>query len=75
MIGLPHSTCKPSASLPQRLLTSSHLSENAPHMQQSTRFCTRLRIAPSITPQADDVDKNTGWRVPKRVCKRGRIPA
>ena len=56
-IGSPHSTRRPSACLPQRLLTSSHLSENAPHMQLRTFFCTRLRIEPSITPQADEVER------------------
>ena len=35
--------------------TSSHLSENAPHMQFRTFLATRLRIAPSITPQAEEV--------------------
>ena len=33
--------------------------DNAPHMLFSTLFVTRLRTAPSITPQADDVLKYT----------------
>src|SRR5271156_4231447 len=56
-IGEPHSTCSASADLPHFLDTSNHLSENAPHMQLRTFFWTRLRIAPSITPHADDVLK------------------
>ena len=54
-IGEPQATRNPSASLPQRRATSSHLSENAPHMQQSTLRVVKLRIAASITPQADEV--------------------
>jgi hypothetical protein len=58
---VPHSTSNPSASFPHRLATSSHLSENAPHIQQRTFFWhTRLRTAPSITPQALEVERNTG---------------
>jgi hypothetical protein len=68
---LPHSTCNASASFPQRLATSSHLSENAPHMQQSTRSRTTLRMAASITPQADEVERKTGCFVPNSSCKRG----
>ncbi len=71
----PHSTCSASACLPQRLETSNHLSENAPHIALSTFFCVRLRMAPSITPQAEEVDKNTGRFVPKSSCSRGWMPA
>src|SRR6201747_2628641 len=53
-MGEPHSTCNASACLPHFLETSNHLSENAPHMQLRTFFCTRLRMAPSITPQAEE---------------------
>ena len=35
-MAVPQSTCSASASLPQRLLTSNHLSEKAPHMQLRT---------------------------------------
>src|SRR5215472_1581155 len=66
-ICFPHSTCKASAFFPQRWATSSHLSENAPHMQQSTPRSTRLRMEASITPQADDVERNTGCVVPNNV--------
>ena len=41
-MGEPHSTCSASASLPQRLETSSHLSEKAPHMQFRTFFCNEI---------------------------------
>src|SRR5205085_8551150 len=54
-MGEPQSTFNPSACFPQRCATSSHLSEKAPHMQQRTFFATRLRMAPSITPHADEV--------------------
>ena len=54
-MGEPHGTWRASASLPHRLETSNHLSEKAPHMQLSTFRATRLRIAPSITPQAEEV--------------------
>src|ERR1051325_9717741 len=54
-MGEPQDTCSASASLPQRLDTSNHLSENAPHMQLRTFLETRLRSAPSITPQAEEV--------------------
>src|SRR5262245_25301981 len=64
---LPHSTCSGSAFLPQRLATSNHLSENAPHMQQRTPRSARLRIDASITPHADDVERNTGCFVPNNV--------
>ena len=57
--------------LPQRRATSSHLSENAPHMQQSTRCLTRLRIDASITPQAEEVERKTGCLVPNNSCRRG----
>jgi hypothetical protein len=70
-ICLPHSTLSPSASLPQRRVTSSHLSEKAPHMQLRTRREARLRMAASITPQADEVERKTGCFVPKSVCRRG----
>ena len=54
-MGEPHGTCSASACLPHRFDTSSHLSENAPHMQFSTFLETRFRMAPSITPQAEEV--------------------
>src|SRR6266853_1633678 len=60
-IGWSHSTCSATASFPHFFDTSNHLSENAPHMQLSTLPApTRLRIAPSITPHADEVERNTG---------------
>ncbi len=62
-IGWPHSTCNASACLPHFLATSNHLSENAPLMQLSTFLLTRLRSAPSITPQAELVLTNTGCLV------------
>ena len=68
-MGCPHSTCSGSASLPQRLATSSHLSENAPHMQQRTPLSTRLRIGASITPHADEVERKTGCFVPNNVLQ------
>src|SRR5947207_298356 len=58
-MGEPHGTCSASACLPQRFDTSSHLSENAPHMQLSTLLETRLRTAPSMTPQAEEVLRKT----------------
>ena len=54
-IGEPQGTWRASASLPQRLETSNHLSEKAPHMQLSTLRETRFRVAPSIMPQAEEV--------------------
>src|SRR5436305_13713858 len=69
----PQSTCNGSAFLPQRLATSNHLSEKAPHMQLSTPRPTRLRIDASITPHADEVDRKTGWFVLNNFCKPGRI--
>ena len=54
-----HGTSSATASLLQRFATSSHLSENAQHMQHSTFYDTSLRMAASITTQADDVLKNT----------------
>ncbi len=63
MIGWPHSTCSASACLPHFLATSNHLSENAPLMQLSTFLLTRLRIEPSITPQAELVLTKTGCLV------------
>ena len=54
-MGWPHSTLSSSACLPQRLETSNHLSEKAPQQQLSTFFFTRLRIEPSMMPQADEV--------------------
>src|ERR1035441_3150905 len=62
-MGEPHGTCNASASLPQRFDTSNHLSENAPHMQLSTFLATRLRRAPSITPQAEEGQKRTLWKI------------
>src|SRR5882757_11582824 len=56
-MGEPQSTCNASACLPHFFDTSNHLSENAPHMQLRTRFWTRLRTAPSITPHALDVER------------------
>src|SRR5204862_8279882 len=63
----PQSTWSGSASFPQRLATSNHLSENAPHMQQSTPRSARLRIEASMTPHAEDVERNTGWFVPNNL--------
>src|SRR4029077_12945389 len=54
----PQSTCSASAFFPQRFDTSSHLSENAPHMQQSTPRSTRFRIDASIMPHAEEVERN-----------------
>jgi hypothetical protein len=68
---LPQSTCRPSAGFPDRRETSSHLSEKAPHIQQSTFFWDRLRTAPSITPHALEVDRNTGSSVWKSFCRLG----
>ncbi len=59
----PHSTCNPSADFPHRRETSSHLSEKAPHMQHKTFFLVRLRMDPSITPHALEVERNTGSSV------------
>src|SRR5947209_7923383 len=69
----PQSTWSGSAFLPHRRATSSHLSENAPHMQHSTPRSTRFRIDPSITPQADEVERKTGCFVPNSVCSLGWI--
>jgi hypothetical protein len=55
-MGEPQGTWRASASLPQRLETSNHLSEKAPHMQLSTFLETRFRMAPSMTPQAEEVE-------------------
>src|SRR5207248_7034318 len=66
-ICFPQSTWSGSAFFPQRFATSNHLSENAPHMQQSTPRSARLRIEASITPHADDVERNTGWFVPNNL--------
>src|SRR6267142_6564521 len=74
-IGKPHATCSASASLPHRFDTSSHLSENAPHMQLSTFLETRFRIAPSITPHADDVLRYTNCFVDKSCWSCGWILA
>src|SRR5882672_10187451 len=74
-IGEPQSTCSASASLPQRRDTSSHLSEKAPHMQLSTFFETRLRSAPSITPQAEEVLRKTNSLVESNCCNCGWILA
>src|SRR5215469_8802204 len=60
LIGSPQSTCSGVVFLPHRFDTSSHLSEKAPHMQLRTPLTTRFRIAPSITPQAEEVEKKTG---------------
>src|SRR5579863_7523681 len=72
-MGEPQSTCNASACLPHFLDTSSHLSENAPHMQLSTFFCTTFRTAPSITPQAEDVLKYTNCLVDSSVWSWGCI--
>src|SRR5207248_11717080 len=70
-ICLPQSTCSGSAFFPQRFATSNHLSENAPHMQQSTPRSPRLRIEASITPHAEDVERNTGCFVPNNLWSFG----
>ncbi len=62
-MGEPQGTWSASAALPHRFETSNHLSEKAPHMQLSTFLLTRLRTAPSITPQAEEVLMNTSCRV------------
>src|ERR1043166_2596794 len=67
----PHSTLSGSAFFPHRFATSNHLSENAPHMQQSTPRSTKLRIDASMTPHADDVERNTGCFVPNEVWSFG----
>src|SRR5947207_1566277 len=72
-IFLPQSTCSGSAFFPQRFATSNHLSENAPHMQQSRPRSPRLRIEASITPHAEDVERNTGCFVPNSVWSPGWI--
>src|SRR4030095_12695881 len=64
---LPQSTWSGSAFFPQRVATSNHLSENAPHMQQRTPRSTRLRIEASMTPHADEVERNTGCFVSKSL--------
>src|SRR6266487_3973368 len=66
-ICFPQSTWSGSAFFPQRFATSSHLSENAPHMQQSTPRSARFLIEASITPHAEEVDRNTGCFVPNNV--------
>src|SRR5437667_12067963 len=72
-MGEPHGTWSASACLPQRFDTSSHLSENAPHMQLSTFLETRLRMAPSIKPQAEEVLRKTNCFVQKSACNCGWI--
>src|SRR5207253_11047368 len=67
----PHSTWSGSACFPQRFATSNHLSENAPHMQQSTPRSARFRIDASITPQAEEVERNTGCFVPNSLWSFG----
>src|SRR6266536_6403815 len=66
-ICFPQSTWSGSAFFPQRFATSNHLSVNAPHIQHSTPRSARLRIEASITPHADDVERNTGCFVPNDV--------
>src|SRR5437763_745387 len=66
-ICFPQSTWSGSAFFPQRLATSNHLSENAPHMQQSTPRSARFRIEASITPHAEEVERNTGCFVPNTL--------
>src|SRR5437870_3793464 len=63
----PQSTWSGSAFFPQRFATSNHLSENAPHIQQSTPRSVKLRIEASITPHAEEVERNTGCLVPNSV--------
>ena len=58
--GLPHSNWRASAGLPQRLATSFHLSEKAPFMQLRTPLRQTFRSAPSMTPQAELVERYTG---------------
>ena len=58
-IGEPQSTFKPSAAMPLRSATFSHLSEKAPFMQHRSFFETRLRMEPSMMPHADDVLRKT----------------
>src|SRR6266496_856030 len=70
-ICFPQSTCSGSAFFPQRSATSNHLSENAPHMQQSTPRSTKFRIEASITPQAEEVERNTGCFVANKICSFG----
>ena len=71
----PHGTCSASACLPQRWLTSNHLSENAPHIAFRTFVFVRLRIEPSMTPHAEEVERKTGRFVPNSSWSRGWIPA
>ena len=71
----PHSTCTASASKPHFFATSSHLSEKAPQHRQRTFFFARLRSAPSITPQAEEVARKTGRAVPKISCRTGWVEA
>jgi len=59
VMGLPHSALKASASLPHRLVTSCHLLEKAPLQKFAHLFPTRLRTAPSMTPNALEVERNT----------------
>src|SRR5213596_4031216 len=53
----PQSTWSGSAFFPQRLATSNHLSENAPHMQHSTPRSVMFRIDASIAPHAEEVER------------------
>src|SRR5580692_1418264 len=69
----PHSTWSESACLPHFLDTSNHLSENAPHMQFKTFLETTLRIAPSITPHAEDVLRYTNCLVESNCWSWGWI--
>ena len=73
--GWPHSTCSGSAFFPQRRATSSHLSEKAPHMQHRTALSHDIANGPSMTPQADEVERKTGCWVPNSFCKCGWMPA
>ena len=56
-MGEPQGTWRASASLPSFLDTSNHLSEKAPHMQLRTFLVQRLVSAPSMTPQALEVER------------------
>ena len=67
--GLPQSKRMASACLPQRRVTSCHLSEKAPLQKLAQRFPTRFRTAPSITPKALDVARKTRSPVNKTFLR------
>ncbi len=56
-MGWPHSTWIFSADFPHRWETSNHLSEKAPQQRFRTLERTRLRMVPSMTPHAEEVDR------------------